>query len=125
MHYYAPLHPIRNRHFYVTLDRPKTDASATLKLQRLEERMTDKYNELNEERKQLPRNSTGNRLSAVIKPMMDCLNHAFQKSEERKGPGGGQKAGANTGGWVLAGVEDDDDDDDEERDMRGGWSVVR
>lgn len=95
--------------------------------------MTDKYNELNEERKQLPRNSTGNRLSAVIKPMMDCLNHAFQKSEERKrkGPGGGQKAGANTGGWVLAGEdddeeeEDDDEEDDEERDMRGGWSVVR
>lgn len=96
--------------------------------------MNAKYKELTEARKELPRSATGNRLSAVIKPLMDCLDHAFLKLEEsrnrRVGLGGSRRPGPNTGGWVVAGEDDDDEDeeeeeDEEERDMRGGWSVVR
>ena len=97
--------------------------------------MNAKYTELNEERKRLPRSATGNRLSAVIKPLTDCLDHAFEKLEEsrsRKGSGGARKPGPAKGGWVVAGEDDDDEEeeedeeeDEEEREMRGGWSVVR
>lgn len=99
-------------------------------------RMNAKYQELMDERKRLPRDATGNRLSAVIKPLTDCLDHAFEKLDEhrksKKGLGGARTApGANKGGWVVAGEDDDDEDeeeeeeDEEEREMRGGWSVVR
>lgn len=103
--------------------------------------MNAKYKELTEERKMLPRNADGNRLSAVIKPLLDCLDHAFEKLEEsraRKAGGGGSGVGgsrsraggptSNKGGWVVAGDDDDDDDDDyesSEDDERGGWAVVR
>ncbi|CAM9223059.1 unnamed protein product [Ectocarpus sp. 12 AP-2014] len=124
------------RHFYASLDRPKSDAGAAAKLDRLETRMNSKYKELTEERRRLPRNADGNRLSAVIKPLLDCLDHAFLKLEESKtrkgsvgGGGGAKKPSANTGGWFVPGDDDDDDDDDDdsdsEDDQRGGWSVVR
>ena len=99
--------------------------------------MNGKYKELTEERKALPRNADGNRLSAVIKPLLDCLDHAFEKLEEDKarkagggGAGGGGSGGggtgrptANKGGWVVAGDDQDDDSSDDEG--RGGWAVVR
>ena len=122
------------RHFYASLDRPRSDVGAVAKLDRLETRMNAKYKELTEERKSLPRNADGNRLSAVIKPLLDCLDHAFVKREESRarragygggGSGSGRRPGgptSNKGGWVVAG---DDDDDDSEDDERGGWAVVR
>ncbi|CAM9615441.1 unnamed protein product, partial [Pylaiella littoralis] len=77
------------RHFYASLDRPRSDPGAVAKLARLETRMDSKYKELNKERQGLPRNADGNRLSAVIKPLLDCLDHAFQKLEESKARSGG------------------------------------
>ncbi|CAN0504182.1 unnamed protein product, partial [Ectocarpus sp. 8 AP-2014] len=82
-----------SRHFYASLDRPKSDAGAAAKLDRLETRMNSKYKELTEERRRLPRNADGNRLSAVIKPLLDCLDHAFLKLEDSKSRKGGVGGG--------------------------------
>lgn len=119
---------ISYRHLYASLDRPKSDTIAAAKLARLKTRMTAKYQELIDERKALPRDATGNRLSAVIQPLTDCLDHAFEKLEESRNRGGVvRRPGHNTGGWVVAGDDDseEDEEEDEDEDERGGWSVVR
>ncbi|CAN0385832.1 unnamed protein product, partial [Discosporangium mesarthrocarpum] len=72
------------RHLYATIDRPERDTAANDKLRRLEARMGIKYKELQSLRASLPRSATGNKLAAVIKPLMDSLDHAFQALEHRR-----------------------------------------
>lgn len=120
------------RHLYATLERPRRDTAATTKLELLKKRMESKYQELRDARAALPRNATGNRLSAVIQPMTECLDNAFEALQERnsRGVGGVRKLGNSAGGWVVPGEEDDEDeededDDEDDDDMRGGWKVVK
>lgn len=82
--------------------------------------MESKYKELRAARAALPRNATGNRLSAVIQPMTECLDHAFEALRQRNskaGVGGARRAGASTGGWFVPGEDDDDDEEDEDGDV--------
>ncbi|CAM9196727.1 unnamed protein product [Choristocarpus tenellus] len=85
------------RHFYATMDRPKGDTAAGNKLVRLEGSMAKKYKELRELRASLEISATGNKLSAVIKPLLDCLDHAFQALQQRKA---GDEGEGDKGGWL-------------------------
>jgi len=62
----------------------------TQRLDRIVKHMETKYEELEAIRKKLPRNSWGNQLAPMLRPLMDQLNFAFEKHD-----GGASIAG----GW--------------------------
>ena len=74
------------RHFYYAygeLSHQDTQAKSNAvdllqrKLKRLADAMGEQVENLMMERKALPRDATGNQMSAVIKPLSDSLNHAL------------------------------------------------
>jgi hypothetical protein len=95
------------RHFYAALSSSGSSAAAATavapKLDRLVQKMESKYEELQQLRSALPHNAVGGQQSALIKPLTDCLNHAFQKYEEHKAAVAERAAAAAAGanGSVL------------------------
>jgi hypothetical protein len=95
------------RHFYAALSSSGSSAAAAAavapKLDRLVQKMESKYEELQQLRSALPHNAAGGQQSALIKPLTDCLNHAFQKHEEHKAAVAERAAAAAAGanGSVL------------------------